>query len=114
VIPVELDKTRNIEFRLRAVRDLEAALGQKPLGSILQDISQFGINALVLALYHGLKKEDPTLNLNLVEKILEDHLESGHSLQPVYHAVGKALEASNVFRTSEDVASGKAQTPTPA
>jgi hypothetical protein len=114
VVPVELDKTRHIHYGLRAVRDLEAALGGKPLASILQDLSLIGINALIIALYHGLKKEDPSLNANLVERMLEAHLDAGNSLQPVYMAVSKAIEETNVFRTSEDAASGKAQTPTPA
>lgn len=111
MISVELDRPRSLRFGLAAVRDLESAMGGKPLASILQDLSLIGINALVTALYHGLKHEDPTLNPNRILKILERHVEEGNSLQPLYTGVSKALEATGVFRTSEDVEAGKSQTP---
>ena len=114
MIPVELDKTRHVKYGIAAVRDLESSLGGRPLASVLQDLSLIGINALVVALHHGLKHEDPTLNPNRVVKILEAHIEAGNSLQPIYVAVSKALEATGVFRTAEDAEAGKSQTPTPA
>jgi hypothetical protein len=114
VIPVELDKTRHVKYGLASVRDLESALGGKPLASVLHDLSLIGINSLVIALYHGLKHEDPTLNPNRLVKILEAHIEDGNSLQPVYMAVSKALESTGVFRTTEDAEAGKSKTPTPA
>jgi hypothetical protein len=114
VVSVELDKTRTLRYGLRGVRDLDGALGGKPLASILHDLSLVGINSLVIALYHGMKHEDPTLNTNRVEKLIEAHMEAGNSLQPLYAAVSKALEATGVFRTSEEVEQGKSKTPTPA
>jgi hypothetical protein len=114
VVPIELDKPRNVKYGLASVRDLEAAMGGKPLASVLHDLSLIGINVLVIALYHGLKHEDPTLNANRVLKILEAQLEEGHSLQPVYVAVSKALESTGVFRTTEEAEAGKQKTPTPA
>ena len=86
-------------------------MGGKPLASILHDLSLVGINALVIALYHGLKHEDVTLNTSRLMKILEAHVDGGNSLQPLYGAVSKALENTGVFRTTEDVESGKLQTP---
>lgn len=110
MVNIELDRPRNLHYGLAAVRDLENALGGKPLAGILQDLSQIGINALIAALYHGLKHEDPTLNSNRLLKILEKHVEDGQSLQPIYSGVSQALEQTGVFRTSEDV-EGKAKAP---
>jgi hypothetical protein len=114
VVPIELDRTRQLHYGLAAVRDLEQAMGGKPLASILQDLSLIGINALIIALYHGLKHEDPTLNSNRLLKMVEAHLEAGESLQPLYGGISKALESTGAFRTSEDVTSGKTKTPVPA
>lgn len=86
-------------------------MGGKPLAGILHDLSSIGIDALVIALYHGLKHDDAGLNQSLVLKMLEKHVQNGESLQPVFAAVSKALDESGVFRTSEDVAQGKSQTP---
>jgi hypothetical protein len=103
-----------VHYGLRAVRDLENAMGGKPLASLLQDLSLVGINALIIALQHGLKHEDPTLNTNRLTTIIEAHIDAGNSLQPLYAAISKALEDTGVFRTTEDVESGKSKTPTPA
>lgn len=78
-------------------------MGGKPLTAVVQDLSLIGMNALVVALYHGLKQDDPTLNSARLVKILETHLEAGKSLQPIYVAVSKALEETGVFRMTEDV-----------
>lgn len=106
MVQIELDKPRNLKFGLGALRDLERATG-KPLAQILMDLSSVGIDALSTALLHGLKHEDPTLNPSLVMRLLERHVESGESLQPLYRGVSQALEETGVFRTSEDVAEGK-------
>lgn len=111
MVQIELDKPRNLHFGLASIRDLERAMGGKPLAGILHDLSAIGIDALVIALYHGLKHEDAALNQSLVLKMLDKHVTSGESLQPVFRAVSQALEDTGVFRTSEDVAEGKSQTP---
>lgn len=113
MIQIELDKTRTLKYGIGAVRDLEQALGGKPLGDLIRDLSRLGINALVIALLHGLKHEDSALNINLVIKMLDRHLEAGHSLQPLYDAVSEAIEKTGVFRTHEDATEGKSQ-PVPA
>lgn len=71
-----------------------------------------GMNALVNSLYFGLKHEDAGLNQRLVERMVEQRLKSGESLQPLFSAIVKALEETGVFRTNEDVSEGKQKTPT--
>ena len=107
MVQIELDKPRQLKYGLGALRDLERAMNGKPLAQILMDLSSVGIDALCIALLHGLKHEDQSLNANLVLKLLDKHVESGESLQPLYRAVSQALEETGVFRTSEDVAEGK-------
>lgn len=114
MIQIELDKTRNLKYGIAAVRDLEAALGGRPLGDVIHDLSRLGINALVVALLHGLKHEDSALSVNLIMKMLDRYLESGESLQPLYDAVSESLDKTGVFRTQTQVAEGKSQTSIPA
>ncbi len=114
MIQVSLDKARTLKYGIGAVRDLENALGGKPLGDVIRDLSRLGINALVISLYHGLKHEDAGLNLRLIEKMLEAHLDAGESLQPLYDAVSESIKDTGIFRTGEDAAEGKSRTPIPA
>jgi len=113
-VDLELDKPRRLRFTLSAVKDLETAMGGKPLGGILDELGQLGINAVCVALICGLKHEDPTLTPNLMVKILSDYLERGGTLDTVYGAVKEALDGSGLFRTKNDpVPEGNAK-PEPA
>jgi hypothetical protein len=76
-VQIEFDKPRTLQFDLAAVRDLEAAAGGKSLGEVLGQIASLGINAMVVALWAGLKHEDKSLNLGLVTRMLDAHLRAG-------------------------------------
>lgn len=107
MVEVTLDKPRTLLFELGDIRDLEKALDGRPLGSVLRDLSQLGINALVLCLYYGLRHEDRGLSIKLVEKYIGEHLRNGGSLAPLYDALPKALDETGLFRTGDDA--GKPQ-----
>ena len=112
MIDIQLgDRTLSVHYDLGSLRDLERAMGGKPLASILSDLANIGIDALAIALYHGAKGQDPTLNSALILKMMDKHLRAGESLQPLFRAVNQALEETGVFRTSEDVSEGKQKTP---
>ena len=83
----------------------------KPLAQVVSDLASVGIDALTVALVHGLKHEDAAVNRNLMMKRLESHVEHGGSIQPLFSAVLEALTSSGVFRTAEDAA-GKTQATT--
>lgn len=111
-VGIELDKPRNLRFDLRSIKDLEAAMGNRPLGSVLDDLSRMSMSALTIALLHGLKHEDVTLNMRRVDRMLEEYLEGGGTLDVVYGKVKDALDGSGLFRTKDDpVGNG---TPEPA
>lgn len=98
---IVLDKPRRLRFDIPAVRDLESALGQ-PLGLVWQQLGQMGINALIIALWAGLKHEDKALTQNLTAKLVERHIANGGRLKPIIAAVTEAFEASDVFRSMGD------------
>lgn len=101
-ISIDFDKPRTLKFDLAAVRDLEAALGGKPLASIINDLSQLGVNALVLSLWAGLKHEDRTLNPRLVERMLTSYIEQKKSLRALGRAVNDALDETGLFRNEDE------------
>lgn len=101
-VPIDFDKPRELKFDLRAVRDLEAALDGKPLAAIIHDITRLGVNALVLALWAGLKHEDKTLNPNLVTKMLEQYLRDKKKLRVLAKAVDEALDETGLFRNEDE------------
>lgn len=109
MVAIELDKPRNLLFELSDIRDLEKALDGRPLGSVLRDLSQLGINALILCMYYGLRHEDRGLSIKLVEKMVSEKLRNGGSLGPLYEALPKALDETGLFRSGDDV--GKQETP---
>jgi hypothetical protein len=102
VVHVEFDKPRQLFYDLAAIRDLEQAMAGKPLGTIVTDLSQLGVNALVLALWAGLKHEDRAVTPNLVTKRLETYLKNGGKLSILADAINDGLEESGLFRSPED------------
>lgn len=112
-VDIELDKPRRLRFDLSAIQDLEMAMGNRPLGEILNDLSRMSLTAVSLALLHGLKHEDPTLNKRLVDRILEGYIKGGGTLDVVYGKVKDALDGSGLFRTKDDPPVGNVR-PEPA
>lgn len=110
MVPIDFDKPRQLHFDLAAVRDLEAAMNGKPLASIVNDLVNLGVTALVLALWAGLKHEDRALNPKLVEKMLSRYIEQKKSLRVLGRALNDAIEETGLFRSEDDEASeGNAQ-----
>lgn len=101
VVQIELDKTRTLKFDLRATMELEQALG-KPLGSILGDITNFGVTSIRTALWAGLKHEDSGLTLNLVTKLFESYVKDKKSLRVLVKALSDALDETGLFQTDDE------------
>jgi hypothetical protein len=100
MIQIEFDKPRQLFFDLAAIRELENALGGQPLGAIVNQLSNLGINATVLSLWAGLKHEDRALTPNLVTKRLETYLKNGGKMRLLADAISDGLEESGLFRTA--------------
>lgn len=111
MITIEFDKTRRLHFDLPAIKDLETAMGGLPLGAIVQQLEQAGVNAIVYSLWAGLKHEDAALTPNLITKMLTRHITEGRSLFPIAQGLNDAFEASGLFR---GVGENTAQPPAPA
>lgn len=113
MVQIDFDKPRNLKFDLAAVRDLEANLGGKPLGSIINDLSNIGVNTIVFALWAGLKHEDPTLNPKLVERMLTKYIAQKKSLRLIGRKLNEGIEETGLFRNEDDeVEEGNEQTTT--
>jgi len=102
MVSVDFDKPRQLKYDLDAVRDLEAGMNGQPLGSIVQQLGQIGVNAIVFSLWAGLKWEDRGLSPNLVTKRLQTYIKAGKSLKKLAEAINDALEETGLFRTDED------------
>lgn len=102
MVQIDFDKTRNLHFDLAACRDLEAAMGGKPLASIINDLANLGVTAMVLALWAGLKHEDRALNPKLVERMLTKYIEQKKSLRALGRALNDAIEETGLFRSEDD------------
>jgi hypothetical protein len=99
---IEFDKTRKLQYDLAAIRDLEAQMNGEPLGVIVGRLANLGVNALVLALWAGLKHEDRALSPKLVERRLEAYLKAGKPLRALADGINDALEESGLFKAAAD------------
>lgn len=104
-----LDKPRRLRFDIPALRDLETAMGGKPIGQIVGELQQVGVTAIVTALWAGLRHDDRTLTIARVTALLETHLENAPlgSIHDVMRQIDTALRASTVLRGADaEVAEG--------
>jgi hypothetical protein len=101
-VHVDFDRPRLLNYDLAAIRDLEQAMGGQPLGTIVNHLSNLGVNALVLALWAGLKHEDRAITPHLVTKRLETYLKEGKKLRLLADAINDGLEDSGIFKSAED------------
>lgn len=95
-VPIALEGGRNLRLGIREILEIEQRAG-KTIGHVVEDLKAFGINTLILCLVVGLKHEEPSINVNLVTKRVESHLESGKLISPIFDAVAEALNKSKVF-----------------
>ena len=102
MVTVDFDRPRQLFYDLAAIRDLEQALGGQPLGAIVQQLSNLGVNAMVIALWAGFKHEDRACTPNLVTKRLETYLKDGKRLSVLADAISEALDECGIFKTPDD------------
>ena len=102
MVTITLDKPRSLKFDIRACRELEAQLG-KPLGAVLAEITSFGVNAMVMALYIGLKHEDKALTPGLVEKLFTSYVERKRPMRVLVKKLSEAMDETGLFQKEEDI-----------
>jgi len=112
MVSIEFDKPRQLKYDLSAIRDLEAQMDGEPLGVIVNRLANLGVNALVNALWAGLKHEDRTITPHLVTVRLDTYLKAGKPLRALADAINDALEESGLFKGASDEAVPTPATPT--
>lgn len=110
-VTIDFDKPRQLKYGLAEVRDLESALGGKPLADIVNDLARLGVNVLVLSLWAGLKHEDRALNPKLVERMLSSYIAEKKSLRKLGQAVNDALDETGLFNSESDESAEGNETP---
>ena len=100
-VSIALDKRRELKFDIRSCRELEAQLG-KPLGVVLQDITNFSVNAMVVALWAGLKHEDKALTIGLAEKMFSKYVSDKKSMRNLIKKLSDALDETGLFQKDDD------------
>lgn len=96
MVPVTIDKPRNLKFDLNTFCDLEQKTGI-PTGSLLKSVGDVSVTAIVYALWAGLKHEDLSLSPNLMMKMLETYIAEGKSIQELGAAISLAIMESGLF-----------------
>jgi hypothetical protein len=110
VVQLELDKTRTLKFDLKAIKDLEAAMGGKTLDDVIRDVLNGGITAIVVALWAGLKHEDQTLSINLTTKILQTYIDEKKNVRKLGRALGEAFMETGLLKSADEEPEGNGQT----
>lgn len=94
-------KSRELFFGLKEVKQLEAALPGGALGSVMSLLSSFSFTGTAVALYIGLKADDPGLNQNLVEKMVWEHNRSGGDMKQLLGWLNEAIEETGLFKVAD-------------
>jgi hypothetical protein len=69
-VPIQLDKTRNLRYGMKALSKVEDALG-KPLAKI--DMNNLTQRELATFIWAGLEHEDKSLDPDSVMDLIDDH-----------------------------------------
>lgn len=102
-------KTRELFFGIKQMRELEKQLGAIPMGDVMHHLSRIGVDAIVAALYIGLKDEDKSLTPNLVEKMLDDYIRpidrggEGKWIKVLADALSEALDNTGLFKGAAEI-----------
>src|SRR6188472_570023 len=105
-------KTRDLVFWIKQLRELETQLGSIPTGAVMNHLAQIGINAIVAALYVGLKEHDKSLTIALVEKMLDQYIRpasaggEGKRIKVLADALSEALDRTGLFRSADELPTG--------
>ena len=103
-IPLEFGgKSRDLFFGLKEIKQLEAALPGGAIGDVMGLLARYSFTGTAIALYIGLKDHDPTLNQNLVDRMLWKHAhEEGRPVKPIIDALSAALDETGLFKPEGD------------
>jgi hypothetical protein len=108
-------KPRDVFFGITQLGELEAQLGMIPMRDVMNQLAGLGINAMVAALYIGLKDDDKSLTINLIRKMLDDYIRprsaggEGKRVKVLADALSEALDATGLFRDEKQAAAEAAE-----
>lgn len=96
-IDITLDKPRRLRFTMQTLRALETDV-RNSLGLPLNEAMGrwFSVTSRLLVL-HGLRHEDRKLTLDVVEGLLQNHIDAGGDVEKVYDQAARALRLSGVL-----------------
>lgn len=103
-VPIDLDRPRNLRLDFLALKELENRLGGISTTDIIHRCQALSLNTIAAALYVGLKHEDPTLNPNLLNKILKTYFEAKGKggLKVLLNAINKSLLECGLLKTDDE------------
>lgn len=101
MVSLLFDKPRTLLFDVPTFRSLENAMGGKPMGVVIEHLSQVSLGAFVATLWAGFKHEDPSLTEADVERLLVAYIDNGGRLGAIGTALNDALMASGLLRDDD-------------
>lgn len=93
--PIELDKTRNLRYGMRALSMAEDQMG-KPI--MQMDLNNLTIKEIAILIWCGLVHEDNNLDVDKVMDMIDEYSD----LQTVIKTVGKALTEAFVGKNPKN------------
>jgi hypothetical protein len=106
MVSLHFDKPRTLQFDVPTFRALENALGGKPMGVIIEHLSQVSLSAFIATLWAGFKHEDPSLTEADVERALVAFIDGGGRLGTIGTALNDALIESGLLRDPDPETAG--------
>lgn len=112
-VEITLDRTRKMRFGLRDLRDLERRLGGIPFQQVLENLRRLHLETLVHTLAVGLRFDDPKLDVDKVEGLLQAYLRGSGQIKTVMDALVEAFMLSGVVGRPEAPDEGGSSVPPP-
>ena len=103
-------KVRVLKFPTSRLMDIEANFQHR---SVMALASEPSLSFLVMAVLFGLKTDDETLNLNKVQRWVDQAFKDGLTYQTFTRTVLKALENAGAFRNDKAEMAGEAKEANP-
>ena len=110
-VDVQLDRTRQLLFRIQDLRDLCRRLGGLTMIQLLERLAAMDLDTIMVALQMGLRHEDKRLTPDRVGELVQQHIDRGGTMADILNALNEAIEASGVIRRrTEDGQPGESGT----
>lgn len=105
---IVLDRPRRIRFGIVDLRDLQRMLMGSSLVQIVRRLQELDLDAIIAALWIGLRRDDGKLKRDDIERLIQAHIDGGGTLAEIIGPLSDAFVAGAGLVRPPEGGEGKA------